>query len=703
MFMSQEENEKETEKEAENETVDRETDSAGVKKGGISVETAHIFPVIKKWLYSDKDIFIREIVSNASDAVVKLKRLDSLGEISLPEGEKFRVTVELDKTAGTVTVTDNGIGMTAEEVEKYICSIALSGALDFINKYEGTDGASGIIGHFGLGFYSSFMVSDSVEIDTLSYSGGGAVRWICSEAGEYEMTPSDRTERGTSVIMHISDDEKEYLDAAKLRDVIDKYCAFMPVPIYLITDEDGDDWILADPGEKKEADAEEEGEDKEKKEKDKASGPKEIKPLNDTVPLWTRPQSELKDEDYNKFYHKLFRDFDDPLFYIHINADYPLNFKGVLFFPKLRNETQSLEGEVKLFYNQVFVADNIKEVLPDYLLMLRGALDCPELPLNVSRSYLQDSAYVKRIAQFIVKKVADKLNSLARNDREKYEKVYDDIKIFVEYACLREKKFYDRVADSLLLKLTDGSFATFDEYLERAAKKSSADKPEDGADAGEDKPAEEKTDGEEEKKKSEGTVWYATDTALQTQYIRMLNDAGTEVAVFDLMLDSQYLTAIEQYRQGIEFRRVDADISGALRSDDATAAETPGSLVSLFRKVSGNEKLEVKSEALKDREVPAVLLINEQSRRFEDMMKLYSAPGEKVAGLPLDATLTLNTASGTYARLSELAGDGEGADPVRAEKLASFVFRLALLAQKKLTAEELTAFLSDSYRLLDLI
>ncbi len=547
------------------------------------------------------------------------------------------------------------------------------------------------------------MVSDSVEIDTLSYSGGGAVRWICSEAGEYEMTPSDRTERGTSVIMHISDDEKEYLDAAKLRDVIDKYCAFMPVPIYLITDEDGDDYILADPGEKKEADAEEEGEDKEKKEKDKASGPKEIKPLNDTVPLWTRPQSELKDEDYNKFYHKLFRDFDDPLFYIHINADYPLNFKGVLFFPKLRNETQSLEGEVKLFYNQVFVADNIKEVLPDYLLMLRGALDCPELPLNVSRSYLQDSAYVKRIAQFIVKKVADKLNSLARNDREKYEKVYDDIKIFIEYACLREKKFYDRVADSLLLKLTDGSFATFDEYLERAAKKSSADKPEDGADAGKDKSAEEKSDGEEEKKKPEGTVWYATDTALQTQYIRMLNDAGAEVAVFDLMLDSQYLTAIEQYRQGIEFRRVDADISGALRSDDATASETPGSLVSLFRKVSGNEKLEVKSEALKDREVPAVLLINEQSRRFEDMMKLYSAPGEKVAGLPLDATLTLNTASGPYARLSELAGEGEGADPVRAEKLASFVFRLALLAQKKLTAEELTAFLSDSYRLLDLI
>ena len=703
MFMSQEETEKETEKETEAGTGNEETGSAGVKKGGISVETAHIFPVIKKWLYSDKDIFIREIVSNASDAVVKLKRLDSLGEISLPEGEKFRVTVELDKTAGTVTVTDNGIGMTAEEVEKYICSIALSGALDFINKYEGTDGASGIIGHFGLGFYSSFMVSDSVEIDTLSYSGGGAVRWICSEAGEYEMTPSDRTERGTSVIMHISDDEKEYLDAAKLRDVIDKYCAFMPVPIYLITDEDGDDYILADPGEKKEADAEEEGEDKEKKEKDKASGTKEIKPLNDTVPLWTRPQSELKDEDYNKFYHKLFRDFDDPLFYIHINADYPLNFKGVLFFPKLRNETQSLEGEVKLFYNQVFVADNIKEVLPDYLLMLRGALDCPELPLNVSRSYLQDSAYVKRIAQFIVKKVADKLNSLARNDREKYEKVYDDIKIFVEYACLREKKFYDRVADSLLLKLTDGSFATFDEYLERAAKKASADKPEDDADAGDDKSAEEKTDGEEEKKKPEGTVWYATDTALQTQYIRMLNDAGTEVAVFDLMLDSQYLTAIEQYRQGIEFRRVDADISGALRSEDGTTAETPGSLVSLFRKVSGNEKLEVKSEALKDREVPAVLLINEQSRRFEDMMKLYSAPGEKVAGLPLDATLTLNTASGPYARLSELAGDGEGADPVRAEKLASFVFRLALLAQKKLTAEELTAFLSDSYRLLDLI
>ncbi|MCQ2427470.1 MAG: molecular chaperone HtpG [Clostridia bacterium] len=658
-----------------------------VKKGGISVETAHIFPVIKKWLYSDKDIFIREIVSNASDAVVKLKRLNSLGEISVPEGERFRVTVELDKTAGTITVTDNGIGMTEEELEKYLCSIALSGALDFIQKYEDgkADAGNGIIGHFGLGFYSSFMVSDTVEVDTLSCRGGKAVHWTCVDAGDYEISESDRTERGTSVIMHISEDGREYLDEGKIRSVLDKYCSFMPVDIYFISDEDSEkDYVLADPAAPKEEESSDDAAEGEKKD-----GPVVIRPVNDTVPLWNRPQSEISDEEYNTFYHKLFNDYDDPLFHIHINADYPLNFKGILYFPKIRTETQSLEGEVKLFYNQVFVADNIKEVLPDYLLMLRGALDCPELPLNVSRSYLQDSAYVKRIAQFIVKKVADKLNSLAMNDREKYEKVYDDIRIFIEYACLREKKFYDRVKDSLLLKLTDGSFKTFDEYLKDAA----GDR--------EEKSADENADASADEKKPEGTVYYATDTAMQTQYIRLLNDAGIKVAVFDLMLDSQYLTSIEQNRQGIHFVRVDADISDALKSADGKKADEDmlKKLGELFKKVSGSEKLRVSAEELKNAEVPAVLIIGEQQRRFEDMMKLYSAPGEKLPDMPIDATLTLNTACPVFGRLCGLA---ESDDTEKTESFAAFVYRLALLAQKKLTAAEMTAFLSDSYRLLGL-
>ena len=695
-----------------------------VKRGGISVEAEHIFPIIKKWLYSDKDIFIREIVSNASDAVTKLRRLDSLGEISLPEGEaaKFRVDVELDAEAGTVSVTDNGIGMTRGELEKYICSIALSGALDFIRKYESSDGdasdkaaGSGIIGHFGLGFYSSFMVSDSVEIDTLSYTGGEAVHWSCTEAGDYVITKSDREERGTTVTMHISETEKDYLRREKLLEILKKYCSFMPVPVYF---DSGEEDTAAGDGKDGAADG---------------TGKKEPQPINDTLPLWAKPQSEITDEEYNEFYHKLFSDIDDPLFHIHINADYPLNFKGILYFPKIRTETQSLEGHVKLFYNQVFVADNIKEVLPDYLLMLRGALDCPELPLNVSRSYLQDSAYVKRIAQFIVKKVADKLNSLAKNDREKYEKVYSDIRIFIEYACLREKKFYDRVSDSLLLRLTDGKYRTFDEYLKNAEpKKETAGaggaEASDGDASGneEEKGPEEKkeTDGDDGKK-PEGTVYYATDTALQTQYISMLTGAGKEVAVFDLLLDSQYITAIEQYREGISFRRVDADISDAVKAgggdgekDKDGGNKVPEALAGLMRKVSGNEKLEVIAEPLVDASVPAVLTVSEQSRRFEDMMRLYAAPGEEyVPPVPADMKLTLNTRCGAYAKLVKLAGEGGGSgdsdggdetakaaspEDEAAERYASFVYRLALLAQKKLTAGELSAFLSDSYRLLEL-
>ncbi|MBQ7591069.1 MAG: molecular chaperone HtpG [Clostridia bacterium] len=708
---------------------EKEETGSEVKRGGISVEAEHIFPIIKKWLYSDKDIFIREIVSNASDAVTKLRRLDSLGEISLPEGEaaKFRVDVELDAEAGTVSVTDNGIGMTREELEKYICSIALSGALDFIRKYESSGGdasdkaaGSGIIGHFGLGFYSSFMVSDTVEIDTLSYTGGEAVHWTCTEAGDYEITRSDREERGTTVTMHISSTEKDYLRSEKLLEVLKKYCSFMPVPVYFDSGEDG-----TATGEGKDAAAD-------------GTGKKEPQPINDTLPLWAKPQSEITDEEYNEFYHKLFSDIDDPLFHIHINADYPLNFKGILYFPKIRTETQSLEGHVKLFYNQVFVADNIKEVLPDYLLMLRGALDCPELPLNVSRSYLQDSAYVKRIAQFIVKKVADKLNSLAKNDREKYEKVYSDIRIFIEYACLREKKFYDRVSDSLLLRLTDGRYRTFDEYLENADRKNEKS-PAEGAETSDgDASGNEEEKGPEEKKetdggdgkKPEGTVYYATDTALQTQYISMLTGAGKEVAVFDLLLDSQYITAIEQYREGISFRRVDADISDAVKDGSGEKNkdgknEVPKALARLMRKVSGNEKLEVAAEPLVDAAVPAVLTVSEQSRRFEDMMRLYAAPGEEyVPPVPSDMKLTLNTRCGAYAKLVRLAGEGDGAsgdsdggkdagsgekteqaaapEDEAAERYASFVYRLALLAQKKLTAGELSAFLSDSYRLLEL-
>ena len=607
-----------------------------VYRGGISVETQHIFPIIKKWLYSDKDIFLREIVSNASDAVTKLKRLQSLGQTTLPEGEIFKITVTVDTDESTITVTDNGIGMTIDELKKYICSIALSGALDFIEKYEGGDKSGGIIGHFGLGFYSAFMVSDQVEVDTLSYQGGEAVHFSCSESGEYEISASSRTERGTSVIMHISDAEKEYLDDARLRGILNKYCAFMPVEIYFDSDE---------------------------------------KSTNETLPLWCRPTSEITEQEYNDFYHKIFNDFEDPLFSIHINADYPLNFKGILYFPKIRNEAQSLEGEIKLYYNQVFVADNIKEVLPEYLLMLRGALDCPELPLNVSRSYLQDNAYVKKIGQHIVKKVADKLNSLLINDRSAYEKIYDDIRVFIEYACLREKKFYDRVKDSLMLRLVtdnkeDVKAVTIDEYLENA------------------------------KEKHEGKIYYTNDVSQQAQSIALLREEGIDVAIFDLVVDSQYLAAIEHYRQDVKFIRVDSGVTEIMKTEfPEDAPENQDAISELFKKISGNEQLNVKCEQLKNVEIPAILSVSEESRRMEDMMKLYALGGNQTDAFPLDYTLTLNTSSPLFSKIAVMMSTSDD----KLDLVASYVYKLALMAQKKPSADELKAFLSDSYKILELI
>ena len=610
-----------------------------VKRGGISVETQHIFPIIKKWLYSDKDIFLREIVSNASDAAIKLKRLNSLGEIALSEDDTLKITVKLDKDEETITVTDNGIGMTSDELQKYICSIALSGALDFIEKYEGGDSSNGIIGHFGLGFYSSFMVSDTVEVDTLSYSGGNAVHFSCNESGEYEISSSDRTERGTSVIMHISEAEKEYLEPSKLISVLNKYCAFMPVEISF---EDGEN---------------------------------EATKINETDPLWCKSASEISDEEYNEFYHKLFSDFDEPLFSIHINADYPLNFKGILYFPRIKNEAQSLEGEVKLFYNQVFVADNIKEVLPDYLLMLRGALDCPELPLNVSRSYLQDNAYVKKIGQHIVKKVADKLNSLMNNDREKYEKVYDDIRVFVEYACLREKKFYDRVKDSLLLRLvgdnneTDKS-VTIDEYLSNASEK------------------------------HEGKIYYTNDIGQQTQSISLLRKEGVEVAIFDLVMDSQYLAALEHYRSDVKFIRVDAGVTDIIKEEFPTdKPELADNVIEMIKKVSSEDNLTVNIEALKNEEVPAILSVSEESRRMQDMMKLYALGGDNIGAFPLEYTLTLNSSSPLCQKLISMINDNSP----QSELFTSYIYKLALISHRKLSASELNDFLADCYKILELI
>ena len=604
--------------------------------GGISVNTENIFPVIKKWLYSEKDIFLREIVSNATDAITKLRRLQSLGEAQSTDAP-FRIDVTLDKAAKTLTVEDNGIGMTEEELKRYICSIALSGAVDFIQKYEGSgEGAkSGIIGHFGLGFYSSFMVSDTVEIHTRSHTGAPAVHWTCSAEGEYELEASDREAVGTEVIMHISEDEAAYLDEAKIREMLRKYCAFMPVEIYF---DDGS----------------------EKKEDEQEA------PINDVAPLWQKPASECTDEEYKSFYHKVFADFREPLFQIHINADYPLNFKGILYFPRITNQYESIEGQVKLYYNQVFVADNIKEVIPEYLLMLKGVLDCPELPLNVSRSYLQTNSYVSKVSAHIVKKVADKLVSLCKNEREQYEKVWGDIKTFVEFAAMRDNKFYDRIKDALLLPLTDGSHVTVSEYLERA------------------------------KEKHENTVYYTTDTSLQAQYIAMYETEGIAVVKFDSLLDTQFASAVESHLDGVKFLRVDADPAAALKTE-TNAAENE-SLCDLFKRVSGNDKLEVKTEAFKDGEVPAILTVSEESRRMEDMMKMYRMSGGEGGdfSFPLDTKLILNVTSPLIDRIAGLLST----EQERAEALAAYIYRLALLSHRPFSAEEMQTFLKESYRIL---
>ena len=604
--------------------------------GGISVNTENIFPVIKKWLYSEKDIFLRELVSNATDAITKLKRLQSLGETPETE-EPFRVDVVLDKTAKTITIEDNGIGMTEEELKKYICSIALSGAVDFIQKYESSEDGekSGIIGHFGLGFYSAFMVSDRVEIFTRSYSGAPAVHWTCDGDGAYELEAGEREKRGTEVVLHIADDETEYLDSGKIREMLRKYCSFMPVEIYF---DDG--------SEKKEGEKEE--------------------PVNDTTPLWQKNPADCTDEEYKDFYQKVFADYREPLFWIHINADYPLNFKGILYFPRLATNYDSLEGQVKLYYNQVFVADNIKEVIPEYLLMLKGVLDCPELPLNVSRSYLQTNTYVAKVSAHIVKKVADKLKSLCRDERERYEKVFDDIKTFVEYACIRDGKFYDRVKESLLLKLTDGTHVTIDEYLEKA------------------------------KETHENKIYYTTDPSVQAQYIALYRAEGIDVAHFDSLVDTQFAACVESHREGVKFIRVDADLSSLSKGENVEENET---LRTLFRKVSGNEKLNVKFEALKDAAIPAVLNVSEESRRMEDMMKMYRMSGGADFGesFPLDMTLVLNTASPLISKLAAM----DGSDADGAENYASYIYRLSLLSLRKFTSEEMEKFLKDSYKMLD--
>jgi len=594
-----------------------------MEKGGISVQTENIFPVIKRWLYSDKDIFLREVVSNACDAITKHKRLVSLGNAEQIENEnksEYKVTVKVDKDAGTLTVSDNGVGMSGEEVKKYINQIALSGALEFIDKYESKDGnTSGIIGHFGLGFYSVFMVSDKAEIFTKSYSPEQAVHWSCDENGYYEMEVTEKKDgRGTDVVLHLSADEISYLDSFKVKDILKKYCAFMPYPIFF------------------------------------AEGDKDEQ-INDTNPLWQTPPADVKPDKYKEFYKKLTGDFEDMLMYVHINADYPLNFKGILFFPKPKNEFEPPEPKVSLYYNQVFVSDSVKEVLPEFLIYAKGVLDCPELPLNVSRSYLQSNTYVEKVSKHISKKIADRYNYMFSNEREELEKVYENLSMYIEYACVRDESFYTRVKDNLLLRTTDGKTVTFSEYL----------------------------DG-----KDEGTVYYTADKEAHSYFVSVYNAKGKRIVEANRLIDTQFIQFAERKNEKIKFRRIDSD----LESIGEKSEEDKG-LKKLFAEVSGKKAEQIKFVALGESDAPAFITVDEESRRFGDMMRMY---GVKEGGLPENETLTVNTGSGVIAHIASLDDD-------KKRLAAKQVYMSALLISRPFTKEETESFIKLNSDILNLL
>ena len=623
------------------------------EKGNLSINSENLFPIIKKWLYSDQDIFIRELVSNAVDAIQKFKHLVSLGEAEA-DGTDYRVTIHLDPEAKTITISDNGLGMTADEVKKYINQIAFSGAAEFMEKYK--DSAEDpIIGHFGLGFYSAFMVAAQVEIQTLSFQPGAeAVQWTSDGSSTFEMTTGTRTTRGTDIILHVNEDGEKYLQKYEMMTIANKYCSFMAIPVYLTTTPDPE---VANATSPETADAVSAGE---------TANQTEPAALNETAPLWLKNPKDCTDEEYKEFYRKVFFDFKEPLFWIHLNMDYPFNLKGILFFPKLGNEFESAEGQVKLYCNQVFVADNVKEIIPEFLLLLKGAVDCPDIPLNVSRSFLQNDGYVKKISEYITRKVADKLNQLFNSDRENYEKYWNDIHPFIKYGCLRNDKFYDRVKDSVIYKsVIADKYLTLNEYLEAA------------------------------KEKHENKVFYTNDARQQAQYLQILKDQNMDAVELSTAIDSPFMSFMESKNQDLHFLRVDADLNEILKDQDTeipemaqTAAET------LFRRLLANENLKVRLENLKDEKVSAMIEMTEEARRMQEMMKMYGAMGMAGFNPDPETTLVLNQKNALIAHILDHPMDD------RSAALAQQVYDLARLSHSPLTAEQLTAFLARSQELL---
>ena len=673
-----------------------------VKKGTLSIDSENIFPIIKKWVYSDHDIFVRELVSNGCDAITKLKKLDMMGEYELPEGYKPKIEVIVNPEEKTMKFIDNGLGMTAEEVEEYITQIAFSGATQFLEKYKDKTTEDDMIGHFGLGFYSAFMVADEVQIDTLSYKEGAKpVHWASEGGTEYEMQEGNKTTVGTEITLYLNEDSLEFANEYRAREVLERYCSFMPVEIFLSKANAEPEYDTIDEADVLDTDTvvehitEEPKEGEEGEPRQKAKIVRRPVSISDTHPLWTKNPSECTKDDYIDFYRKVFMDYKEPLFWIHLNMDYPFNLKGILYFPKINTEYDSIEGKIKLYNNQVFIADNIKEVIPEFLMVLKGVIDCPDLPLNVSRSALQNDGFVNKVADYISKKVADKLNGMFKTDRENYEKYWDDISPFIKFGCLKDEKFGEKMKNSMLYKNLDHKYMTLEDIIKEAKGEEA-----DAAKTEETKEEETKTDAEESKdtdaKEEEKTrIFYVTDEVQQSQYINMFKAQGQDAIILTHNIDSAFITYLEQKHQEVQFLRIDADVHDSLKDEVAEDEKeefqkTTDSLVEIFRKELGNEKLDVKVEKLKDENVASMAVLSEENRRMQEMMKMYGMGGMDASMFGSQATLVLN-ANHPLVQFLVTNKDSENVSIICKQ-----LYDLAMLAHKPLSPEEMTAFVKRS-------
>lgn len=670
----------------------------GTKKGNLSIDSENIFPIIKKWVYSDHDIFIRELVSNGCDAITKYKKLDMMGECELPDDYKGKIQVIVNPEEKTLKFIDNGIGMTAEEVEEYITQIAFSGATQFLEKYKDKTTEDEMIGHFGLGFYSAFMVADEVQIDTLSYKeGAAAVHWVSEGGTEYEMQEGNRTEVGTEITLYLNEDSLAFANEYRAREVLEKYCSFMPVEIFLSKAnaepeyETIDEADVLDTDEVVEHITEEPKEGEEGEPKQKVKIVKRPVSLSDIHPLWTKNPSDCTKDDYIEFYRKVFMDYKEPLFWIHLNMDYPFNLKGILYFPKINTEYDSIEGKIKLYNNQVFIADNIKEVIPEFLMVLKGVIDCPDLPLNVSRSALQNDGFVTKVADYISKKVADKLNGMFKTDRENYEKYWDDISPFIKFGCLKDEKFGEKVKDSMLFKNLDHKYLTLEDCIKA-----------NGGETAEETKAEETTDSEETKETPKTNIFYVTNEQQQSQYINMFKEQGQDAVILAHNIDSAFITYLEQKHDNVKFQRIDADVHESLKAEVAEEEKeafqkNADSLTEIFRKVLNNEKLDVKVEKLKDENIASMAVLSEESRRMEEMMKMYGMGGMDTGMFGGQASLILNA---DHPLVQYVVENKEGEN---VELICKQLYDLALLAHKPLSPQEMTAFVQRSNQIMMLL